>query len=115
MFIYSAGAWDFTGRRFVHTIVDNGRPALLVRDVARGKVEEEIALPQMGEVYNPTWSPDGKRIAFSALAGGLTDLYVYDLAAKKVTRLTDDAYCDLQPAWSPDGKSIAFVTDRFSS
>jgi hypothetical protein len=115
MFIYSAGAWDASGRRFVHGIVERGSSALLVRDVASGRVEQDIPMPKMGEIYNPTWSPDGQRIAFSALAGGLTDLYVYDLGTKQVTRLTEDAYADLQPAWSPDGKTIAFVTDRFSS
>ncbi|MGE5156178.1 MAG: hypothetical protein ACM3JP_01635, partial [Betaproteobacteria bacterium] len=47
--------------------------------------------------------------------GGLSDLYIYDLQANDLKRLTDDAYADLQPAWSPDGKTLAWVTDRFST
>jgi hypothetical protein len=54
-------------------------------------------------------------VAFSAQVGGWTDLFVYDLTADKLRRLTTDLYADLQPAWSPDGRTLAFVTDRFST
>jgi len=64
---------------------------------------------------NPTWSPDGRFIAFSALAGGLTDIFIYDLETERLKKVTDDAFADLYPAWSPDGRAIAFVTDRFST
>ena len=77
--------------------------------------EREIPFPDLGEIYDPTWAPDGQSIAFSALVGGYTDLYVYDLRSGTSRRLTNDAFADLQPAWSPDGRTIAFVTDRFSS
>src|SRR5262249_858051 len=43
------------------------------------------------------------------------DLFIYDLSASTLDRLTNDPYADIQPAWSPDGRRIAFATDRFSS
>src|SRR5262249_2563558 len=70
---------------------------------------------QLGEIYSPGWSPDGRRIVFSATADGITDLWIFDVASRKLERLTHDPEGDLQPAWSPDGKSIAFVTDRFAA
>jgi Tol biopolymer transport system component len=114
-FINSAGSWDAAGKRFVFAAVRRGKPHLAILDAARGRIEREIPFKQLGEIYHPTWSPDGRRIAFSATAGGLSDLYLYDLPQEQLQKLTDDAYADLQPAWSPDGKSIAFVTDRFST
>ncbi len=114
-FINSAGAWDMTGKRFVHAIVTQGVPALRILDVASGRVEREVPLPDVSEIYSPTWSPDGRQVAFCGQAGGFTDLFLYDLEASNLTRLTNDPYADLQPAWSPDGKAIAFVTDRFSA
>ena len=81
----------------------------------RGRIEREIRLPQLGEILNPSWSPDGHEIAFSALVGGLTDLFVYDLRTNALHRLTNDAYADLQPGWSPDGRTLAFATDRFTT
>ncbi len=114
-FINSAGAWDATGTRFVFGGVVTGRPALRIVNGSNGDVIKEIKFSSLGEIFNPTWSPDGKQIAFSSQAGGVTDLFIYDLESRKLTRLTDDLYADLEPAWSPDGRSIAFVTDRFGT
>ena len=74
----------------------------------------EIKFEAFGEIFQPTWSPDGNSIAFSAQIGGVTDLFVYDLNVSQTKRLTNDAFADLQPAWSPDGTRLAFVTDRFA-
>lgn len=114
-FINSSGSWNREGTKFVFGAVSNARSVLALVDVNSQRVEKEIDFPGLGEILNPTWSPDGDRIAFSALTGGLTDLYIYDLKAGSLRQMTDDAYGDIHPAWSPDGKSIAFVTDRFSS
>ena len=66
-------------------------------------------------MLNPTWSSDGNLIAFSGLVGGYNDLFVYDLTASSIRRLTTDSFTELDPAFSPDGKQIAFSTDRFST
>jgi hypothetical protein len=56
--------------------------------------------------YQPTWSPDGARIAF-------TDGYNISVIPStggpwiQLTNATSDAF--LEPAWSPDGGQIAFV------
>lgn len=62
------------------------------------------------------WSPDGKRIAFSAsrdpdLGSQDTEqIYVLDLADLHVKKLLDGDGPNSRPQWSPDGKSIAYVT-----
>ena len=114
-FLNSSGAWDRAGRRFMISAVRGGVPVLLVFDVRDGKREREVRLPDLGEIFTPTWSPDGQSVAFAALAGGLTDLYLYNLTTQQLHRLTNDGFADLQPAWSPDGRYLAFVTDRFST
>jgi hypothetical protein len=114
-FITSAGSFDRTGRRFALGAQVKGRPALVIMDGQKGGKQMEIPFPALGEIGGPTFSPDGRRIAFSALSGGLSDLFVYDLQTKALRQLTKDAYADLQPVWSPDGGRIAFVTDRFST
>ena len=60
----------------------------------------------------PSWSPDGGRIAFvSDRNGGNYQIYVMDSNGKNVRRLTDGEY-DWRPAWSPDGQWIAFHSIR---
>ena len=114
-FINSAGAWSPDGTRFVFGAVVTGRPALRIINGNNGKTVKEIKFSALGEIFNPSFSPDGKKIVFSSQVGGYTDLFIYDLDTKQTQRLTNDAYADLEPAWSPDGNLIAFVTDRFGT
>lgn len=115
-FISSAGAWKPDSRQFVVGAIRKGKPVLAIVDVDNGNVVREIPFPALlGEILNPSWSPDGHSIAFSAIVGGDTDLFVYNLDTNAERRLTSDAFADIQPAWSPDGSRLAFVTDRFST
>jgi len=63
-----------------------------------------------------SWSPDGTRIAFDATPVArfgnwpLTDVYVLDVAARKVRRVVDRPGSDTGPVWSPDGKTLAYTT-----
>jgi Tol biopolymer transport system component len=114
-FIYSAGAWDSSSRQIVVGTVMSGRAALAIFDAQQGSRSREIPVPDVDEVLNPTWSPDGKSIAFTGMQRGLTDLFVYDLSANSLRRLTNDAFAEVHPAWSPDGRRIAFATDRLTS
>jgi Tol biopolymer transport system component len=114
-FLGSAGAWDPTGKLFVFPGISKGDPVLTIVNVDSGRQEREIRVKELDEILNPTWSADGQRIAFSGLVGGLNDLFVYDLSAGALKRLTNDVYAELDPAWSPDGQRIAFATDRYTT
>jgi Tol biopolymer transport system component len=114
-FIRSSGGWDRASRRFVFAALRKGQPVLTVLDVDRGRTEREVALRDLGEIFDPTFSPDGRQVAFSANVGGVLDLFVYDLARGSLRRLTEDHFAELQPAFSPDGRRLAFATDRFTS
>ncbi len=57
---------------------------------------------------SPAWSPDGSRIAFTAIrSGDAPSIYVMNPDGSNRVRLTTSGY-DYIPAWSPDGTKIAF-------
>ena len=55
----------------------------------------------------PSWSPDGKRIAFQSNRDGPYHIYVMDSDGSNVRQLTSGDADDRHPAWSPDGKILA--------
>jgi dipeptidyl aminopeptidase/acylaminoacyl peptidase len=68
----------------------------------------------------PAWSPDGTRIAFTASRGRDHDLdyqfdvFVVEVATKRVTRITDGAGCAFgSAAWLPDGSTLAVAGHRW--
>ena len=50
---------------------------------------------------NPSWSPDGGRIAFASEREGDLEVYVMNADGSSQTRLTDDPDGDILPSWSP--------------
>jgi Tol biopolymer transport system component len=114
-FIYSAGGWHPNNRDLVIAGVSRGKPTITIIDSQRGKRTREFRITEVGEIFNPSWSPDGRHVVFSASVGGLMDLFTLDTETGERRRLTEDAYADMQPVWSPDGRRIAFVSDRFAS
>ena len=67
--------------------------------------------------WEPTWSPDGERIAFTSsrlpdVAAANSDIYVMDADGKNQRKLTRNPSRNTEPSWSPDGERIVFVSDR---
>jgi len=114
-FIKSAGSWDAGGEKFVFGGVAKGRPVLTILDMKKDKIVREIPFGELAEILSPAWSPDGRYVTFTALTGGVSDIFIYDLQDNVLKQMTRDVFADLQPVWSPDGKTIAFVTERFST
>ena len=68
---------------------------------------------------HPSWSPDGKRIAFasnrhasSEVAAEDLDIYVVTVADGSLVRLTRDPAVADDPCWSPDGRRVFFTSTR---
>jgi hypothetical protein len=95
-----------------------GRRIILV-DVATGREMTVLDDPLGGVLSNPSWTPDGKRIAFDyAPIGslghpGFWEIQVIDRDGSNRRRLSDapapESAGYRQPSWSPDGTRIVFL------
>ncbi|HEX6985846.1 MAG TPA: DPP IV N-terminal domain-containing protein, partial [Planctomycetaceae bacterium] len=91
-------------------------PADLPADLKQLPKPEALTKGDQFSVSSFSWSPDAKRIAFSAtrdpdLSSSDTEqLYVLDLADRHTRKLLETAGPNGRPKWSPDGREIAFVT-----
>ncbi len=63
-------------------------------------------------VTSPNYDGTGKRVVFSALNDGQTDLYIIDLETQKINRLTRDPFNDSHPSWHPDRNAIIYASER---
>src|SRR3984893_15814299 len=67
------------------------------------------------DARQPSWSPDGRRIAFQAYRDSTWQIWTITADGKELKPVTASPYDDREPAWSPDGNRVAFSSDRGGS
>ena len=76
-----------------------------------GAPKEQIGQP-MEDVWDPSLSPDGRSVAFSAALDFNRDIWIQDLTRDLTKRLTNAPEIDYAPVWSAKGDELAFSSDR---
>ena len=99
-------SWAPDGDRLVYFVRKGKYKSLVIQNVITGDIEQRIDLDMVDEPISPDFSPDGRRIVFSALQRAVGDIYEIDLETHEVKNLTEDELTDAAPIYSPDGKSV---------
>ena len=60
----------------------------------------------------PTWSPDGRTVAYESNQAGDWDIWVSQIGGGAVNRTADHPGTDRYASWSPSGAQIAFWSER---
>jgi tricorn protease len=104
--------WSPDGATIAYMSDADGEDELyLVKQDGLGK-PEEITHDFHAMLFQPTWAPDGKRIAFADKDG---KLYVVSMDDKKVVQIAQNPRGQMQAySWSADGGHLAFTLDEHS-
>jgi Tol biopolymer transport system component len=107
----SHAAWAPSGREvaFVQRVEESQADALFSVRVD-GSGLRRITPPIESDIYGPSWSPDGRTIAFTVYDNGQESIWTVGANGSRLRKIAEKAR---MPGWSPDGRRIIF-TDRLS-
>ena len=100
--------------RIAYVAVDGAAAArryrLLVAD-ADG-ASPRVVLQSGEPLMSPAWSPDGRYLAYVSFEGGVSSVFVQELASGQRVRVSARAGINGAPAFSPDGLRLALALSR---
>ncbi len=115
---FGAPAWSTDGTRLavevIHALLEEHGTVyykssdLYVLDADAHAAAPWRALTSDGTSTSPSWSPDGKRIAYVQESALWSDIYIIDAAGGTPVRLTQAKGSYSKARWSPDGTRLTF-------
>ena len=68
---------------------------------------EKILLSSSEPIISPSWSPDGKRVAYVSFETGIAKVFIQEIASGRREAVLSQGTQISSPSWSPDGKYLS--------
>ena len=101
-------SWSPKGDRLAYFVRTEKERALIVQNVLTRRIELRIPMKTVDEPESPSFSPDGRTVAFAGLRGGVGDIFTLDLQTNEIVNVTVDDFADSAPSFSRDGKFLIY-------
>jgi TolB protein len=108
------GAFDTSIAYVMETRMNGKRRYQLAFADADG-YNEQVILTSVQPLMSPTWSPDGKRLAYVSFEEGRPIVYTQELTTGRRNRIAAYPGINSAPAFSPDGRKLALTLSREGS
>jgi TolB protein len=89
---------------------DNARYTLEIAEVDGNNPQSLLISSE--PIMSPTWSPDGRKIAYVSFEKKRAQIFDVDIATGKRRLLTSFPGINGAPSWSPDGREMAVVLSK---
>ena len=70
---------------------------------------EKVLLTSSESIISPSWSPDGKKVAYVSFETGIAKVFIQDIASGKRESVLSKNTQISSPSWSPDGKYLSLT------
>jgi TolB protein len=96
--------------RLSYVIKEGKRYRLVISDADGQNIR--TAMNSGEPIISPSWSPDGKKVAYVSFEDRKPVIYVHELATGRRIPLSNQKGNNSAPAWSPDGKKLAISLSK---
>jgi TolB protein len=105
------GAFDTSIAYITEVRLDGRRQFQLAVADADG-YNEQVVLTSGQPLMSPTWSPDGRKLAYVSFEEGSSKIYLQEVATGRRERVASFQGINGAPAFSPDGKKLALTLSQ---
>ncbi|MCG8325232.1 MAG: Tol-Pal system beta propeller repeat protein TolB [Thiotrichales bacterium] len=101
--------------RIAYITVDKSAPDKTIHSLEIADADgfnPRVLLQSPEPLMSPSWSPDGKKLAYVSFEGRNSAIYIQEIQTGKRRKLQSSPGINSAPAWSPDGSRLALTLSK---